>query len=179
MAEAVLTLVEKTALMKAYPVFGAVPTEALAVLAARTQERHFDAGEYVFREGDPNRATVLVVEGKLEVRKRGQFLRIIDAGMGFGQLEVPAGAPHSVSLVALEHTHVVWVTVEELFDSIAENPEIGIGLIRLLATRVQELLDHVLILEEDVARLVLRLRDAGVALPGEERDAGGNGTPSE
>jgi hypothetical protein len=44
---------------------------------------------------------------------------------------------------------------------------------------VQELLDHVLILEEDVARLVLRLRDAGVALPGEERDAGGNGTPSE
>jgi CRP-like cAMP-binding protein len=175
MAEAVLTLVEKTALLKAYPVFGAVPTESLAVLAARTQERHYDAAEYVFREGDPNRATVLVVEGQLEVRKRGHIVRIIDAGMGFGQLELPEGEPHTVSLRALVHTHVVWVSIEELFDSITENPEIGIGLIRLLATRVQELLEHVLILEEDVARLVLRLREAGVALPGEDRDAAGNG----
>ena len=177
--EAVLTLVEKTAMLKAYPVFGAVPTEALAVLAARTQERHFDAGTYVWREGDPNRATILVVEGKLEVRKRDKFFRIVDTGEGFGQLEVREGDPTTVSVLALEHTHLIWVTVEELFDSISDNPEIGIGLIRLLATRVQELLDHVLILEEDVARLVARQREAGIPLPGQEQDVNSNGAASE
>src|SRR5262245_22450465 len=94
--ETVMPIVEKPALMKAYPGGGGVPMGWLAVLAARTQERHYGAGEYVFREGEPNRATVLVVEGRLEVRKRGQFFRIVDAGTGFGQLELREGDPHTV-----------------------------------------------------------------------------------
>ena len=97
--DAVLTIVEKTALMKTFPVFDAVPTEALATLAARAQERYFDPGDYVFREGEPSRATVLVAEGQLEVRKRGQLFRVIDAGMGFGQLELREGDPHTVSVI--------------------------------------------------------------------------------
>jgi CRP-like cAMP-binding protein len=177
--DAVLTLVEKIALMKASPVFGAVPTEALAMLAARTKERHFDPGDYVFREGEPNRATVLVVEGRLEVRKHGRLVRSIDAGDGFGQLELREGDPHTLSCVAFTHTHVMWFEVAEVFESLADFPEIGVGLIRVLATRAQELHDRVLILEQDVARLTGRLRDAGVALPGEEREAGGSGPPSE
>jgi CRP-like cAMP-binding protein len=177
--DAVLTLVEKTALLKAYPTFGAVPTEALATLAARAQERHFDAGEFVYREGDPNRAIVLVVEGRLEVRKRGRFFRIVDPGTGYGQLELRDGDPHTVSVVALEHTHVIWVTVEDLFDSVADYPEIGVGLIRLLAGRLQEILDHVQLVEEEVARLVARLKEAGVPLPGEEHDPRTNAEKSE
>jgi len=177
--DTVMTIVEKTALMKAYPVFGAVPTESLAMLAARTQERHYDAGDYIFREGEPNRATVLVVEGRLEVRKRGQFFRIVDAGTGFGQLELREGDPHTVSVIALTHTHVVWISVEELLDSVLDYPEIGVGLIRLLATRVQEQLDHVMQLEEEIARLVARLREAGVPLPGEVREASRSGEVRE
>jgi CRP/FNR family cyclic AMP-dependent transcriptional regulator len=176
--EAVLTLVEKTALLKSYPVFGAVATEALATLAARAQERHYDAGGFVFREGEPNRAIVMVVEGQLEVRKRGQFIRIVDAGTGFGQLELRDGDPLTVSLVALAPTHVIWVTVEDLFDSVSDYPEIGVGLIRLLAGRLQELLDHIQIVEQEVARLVARLKEAGVPLPGEDHDRGSNAGPT-
>ena len=36
--DAIMSLVEKTAYLKAFPVFGAVPTEALAMLAARARE---------------------------------------------------------------------------------------------------------------------------------------------
>jgi CRP-like cAMP-binding protein len=174
-----MTLVEKTALLKAFPVFGAVPTEALAMLAARAQEKHFDAGEYVVREGEPNHATVLVVEGQLEVRKNGQFNRIIGAGMGFGQLELHEGEPHTRSAVALTNTLVLRITIDELFDSVNDYPEIGVGLIRLLATRMQELLDHVMALDQEITRLVARLREAGVPPPGEESDTrGGNAPPA-
>ena len=175
--EAVMTLVEKTALLKAFPVFGAVPTEALAMLAARAREKHFEEGEYVFREGEPNRATVLVVEGQLEVRKGGQFARIIGTGMGIGQLELKEGDPHTRSAIALTHAHVLWITIDDLFDSVADYPEIGVGLIRLLATRAQELLDHVMALDQEIARLVARLREAGVPLPGEENETRGDAAP--
>ena len=171
--DTVMTIVEKTALMKAYPVFGAVPTESLAMLAARTQERHYDAGEHIFREGEPNQATVLVVEGQVEVRKRDRFLRVVEAGSGFGQLELREGDPHTVSLIALTHTHVMWVSIEELFDSVMDYPEIGVGLIRLLATRVQEQFDHVLQLEEEITRLVGRLKEAGVPQPRGGAEAAG------
>lgn len=171
----ILTLVEKTALLKSYAVFDAVPTEALATLAARSVERHFEAGDFVFREGEPNRVAVMVVEGRLEVRKRGQFFRVIDPGAGFGQLDLREGDPHTVSVIALTHTHLIWVTIEDLFESVGDFPEIGVGLIRLLAGRVQELLDHVQLLEQDVARLAARLNDAGVSMPAEERKPGGNG----
>ncbi len=169
----VLTLVEKTALMKAFPVFASVPTEALAQLAARAREFHYDAGAAVIREGEPNRGTFLVVEGKLEVRKGGQFVRIVGPDMGYGQLELLEGEPHTVSVTALEHTHAIGLTVEDMLDGIMDFPEIGIGLIRLLGTRIQELLDRTLALDEEVARLVAALKKAGVPLPGEE--AGGDG----
>lgn len=173
-----MTLVEKTAMLKGFPVFGAVPTEALAQLAARADEKHFDVGDTVISEGDPNHGTLLVVEGQLEVRKHGQFARVVDAGMGFGQLELREGDPHTLSVVALTHSHVLWITVDDLFDSIMDYPEIGVGLIRLIATRVAELSDRILLLDEEVARLVERLRAAGVPLPGEGDGPGGNGAPA-
>src|SRR5262249_41171448 len=126
--EAILTLVEKTALLKALPVYSTIPTEALAQLAARTIERHFDAGDVVIREGEPNRALLIVVEGQLQVTKGGQLARIIDVGMGFGQLELQEGEPHTLTVAALTHAHVLWVGIEELWDSVNDFPEIGIGL---------------------------------------------------
>ncbi len=176
LVDAILTLVEKTALLKAFPVFAQVPTEALAQLAARAREIHYDAGAAVIREGEPNRGTLLVVEGQLEVRKGGQFARLLGPGMGFGQLELLEGEPHTLSVTALEHAHVISLSIDDMLENIMDFPEVGLALIRLLATRIQELLDRTIALHEEVARLVAALKRAGVPLPG---GAGGDGAGNE
>ena len=68
---------------------------------------------------------MLVVEGQLEVRKAGQFFRVIDTGMGFAQLELREGDPHTLSVIALTHAHVIWITVEDLFEACRTSPRSG------------------------------------------------------
>jgi CRP-like cAMP-binding protein len=151
--DTILTLVEKTALLKNTEVFASVPTEALADLAARSRELHFEAGEEVVREGQPNQGSFLVVEGKLEVRAGGIFLRVVEAGTGFAQLELGENEPHTLAISALEHTHALNLTPEDVTDAIMDFPEVGLSLVRMLAGRLRELVDLRLHLEARIAEL--------------------------
>ena len=60
-----MTLIEKTVFLKSVEVLHDVPTEALAQLAARATEVRCNRGAPLFREGDEDQGTYLVVEGVL------------------------------------------------------------------------------------------------------------------
>jgi CRP-like cAMP-binding protein len=79
-----LTLIEKTAFLSQLPVLASVPTEALAQLASQAREKHHDAGDVVFNEGDTNTGVLLVVDGLIELRKGRALVRMIGPGQTFG-----------------------------------------------------------------------------------------------
>lgn len=160
-----LTLVEKTAFLKGIEVLSGVPTEALAQLASRTREIHFDAGDVVFAEGEPNRGTFLVVDGLIELRKGRALVRLLQPGGAFGELFSGEGAPHFYTAVAVRHTHALNITLDEVFDGMLDFPEFGVGMVRSLAERNHELVQRLLELESLLGRFHAALRAAGLEPP--------------
>jgi CRP-like cAMP-binding protein len=163
--EPILTILERTAFLKSTEVFARIPTDVLAQIASRGRELHFDAGQIIFREGDPNSGAYMVIEGLVEFRKGRALEGVRGSGLGFGELALGEGEPHTFSAVAAEHTHVLNISNEILFESMLDYPEIGVAMVRIMAKRVSEAAQRVHDLEGQVAHLANTLRNAGVATP--------------
>jgi CRP-like cAMP-binding protein len=157
-----LTLVEKTAFMKSVELLASIPTEALAQLAARTEELQLDAGEVLFREGDPNRGSFLVIEGTIELRRQGTLLRRVSPRMVFGEPFLEEET-HQVTAVAVEPSHLLNLQSQDVLDGVMEYPEFGVAIVRTLALRSYRLNERVLELEQHIERLEQRQREAGPA----------------
>jgi len=142
-----LTLVEKTAFLKGIKLLASIPTEALADLASRAREVYCEPGETLFQEGDPDRGSFLCVEGLLQLRKGRAVVRVLQPGTALGELWLGEGEPHQYSLIAIERSHLLNVTREDVNEAMLDYPEFGAAMVRMFALRVHELNGRVLDLE--------------------------------
>jgi CRP-like cAMP-binding protein len=168
-----LTLIEKTAFLKGVDVLSSVPSEALLDLAMRAKERHLEPGQALIQEGEPNQGTFLVMEGTLEERHGLALVRIVRPRMAVGELYLGEADTHIYTVRALEHAHVLHLTIEDVFDSIADHPELAIAMVKVLSFRLHEVVSRVLALEDVVHRLIAAMRAAGVEPPDIRADAPG------
>src|SRR5262245_15732288 len=125
-----LTLIEKTVWLKSTEVFGAIPTEPLAQLAARATEVHVDRGDTVFREGDDDQGVFVVVEGALELRKGDAAVRVLGSGAVYGELFLQESGSHQYTAVAREDAHVLNLGRNDVFDALLEYPEFGVAVVQ-------------------------------------------------
>jgi len=160
--EETLTIIERTAFLKGTELFASIPTEVLAQLAARGRELHFDAGQTIFSEGAANTGAYMVVEGLIELRKGRALDGVRTPGEGFGELSLSEGEPHTFTAVASQHTHLLNVSNDVLFDTMLDYPEVGVGMVRSLGKRVSELGQRVHDLEGQSGHLAATLRTSGV-----------------
>ena len=163
--EETLTVLERTAFLKSTEVFASIPTDALAQIAARGREIHFDAGQAIFREGEPNSGAYMVVDGLVELRTGRALEGVRGSAQGFGELALHEGEPHTFTAVAAQHTHVIVISNETFFDTVLDYPEIGVAMVRILAKRLSEAAQRVHGLEGQIAHLVATLRKAGIVPP--------------
>lgn len=173
--DAVLTLIEKTAYLKASPLLSAMPIEGLAQLAARATELHLEEGEFAYRKGERNRGVFLVVDALVQVGQGSAIHTLRSPGEGFGELALGDGDTHRTTATALKHTHVLNVSNDDLFETILDFPEVGLSLARFMSQRLVDIGKRVLDLEEQIAKLNLTLRSHGIEVPRElepESDAG-------
>jgi len=160
-----LTIIEKTAFLKGVDVLAEVPSEALLDLAMRAKEMHLGPGDTLIHEGDTNQGSYLVMEGTLEERRGSALVRVVRPRMAVGELYLRAGESHHYTVRALEHAHVLHLTIDDVFDSISDHPELAVAMVRALSFRLHELVGRVLALEDTVHDLVAAMRRAGVEPP--------------
>jgi len=167
--EETLTLVEKTAFLKSMDALSSIPTEALADLASRAREVHLDAGDTIFNEGEPNRGTFLIVEGSVVQRIGDAAVRVARPGMAFGELFLAEGEPHKMTAVAIEHTHVLNITTDDVFDAMSDYPDFAAAIVRGMSKQILTLSSRVVELEGILSRFHTALVRAGIDPP--EKDA--------
>ena len=146
-----LTLIEKTVHMKSSDVFGAIPTEPLAQLAARATEVMLDRGETLFREGDDDHGVFIVIEGVVELRKGNAVVRVLRSGTVHGELFLQESGAHQYTVVAREDARVLNLGRNDVFDAFLEYPEFGIAIVQDLARRHHTLTERVSELEKQLA----------------------------
>ena len=130
--------------LRQVPLFAGVSAEDMVHVAAVMFERHYDRGDIILLEGDPNGALCVVRAGLVKVYKtspegKEQVLRLIAPIHTFNDVPALDGGPNPASAAALEPTIVYMIGHAELHTLIVERPGVAEGAIRMLAGALRHL----------------------------------------
>jgi CRP-like cAMP-binding protein len=148
-AMASLTRIEKMMLIRQVPIFMKLDAEDLEELASIVEERMFDAGQELFREGDVGDAVYLIVKGTLRVFVGGDSVAggrpettISEAGAGacIGEMAVLDASPRSASVRAIERTRTLRVPGEGFKRLLSDRPEMSEAIVGELVFRMRGLM---------------------------------------
>ncbi len=143
-AMAQLTVIEKMMLIRQVPIFAELDAEDLEELAQIVEERRFEAGRDVFKEGDPGDAVYLIVKGDVTVFTGGgdtgraeKVLNTLGAGACIGEMAVLDSAPRSATVRATSRTRMLRVPGEGFKRVMSERPEMSQAIVAELVRRMR------------------------------------------
>ena len=126
----------KVELLRDLPLFELCSKRDLRRIAALGEERTVDAGTELIREGEPGSEFFVVVEGEVEVRRRGRRVARLGDGSYVGEIALLSRSPRTATVIASSPLRVLAIAgrdIEQLLDSI---PELWLKDARALADRV-------------------------------------------
>lgn len=133
-----LTTIEKALFIKELEYFEHVSIEQAADVAAVAVEAEYEPGDTVIVQGEPSEHIYLVIEGTATAERDGVVYTVFEAGRGFGDLTLGPDPRYAFTTRAATHLHVLRFSIAALVESMLEHPEIAVGIVRALATRLRE-----------------------------------------
>lgn len=135
-------------LLKAVPYFRALDDRALAAVGQEVITRHYQAGQIIFWEGEPDAGLHLVVEGLCKVYRlseggREHVLASLRPGDSCNEVPVIDGGPNPANFAALENSTVWIISAESLTRLRQQHPALGEMIIKNLAMRCRQLVQRV------------------------------------
>ena len=129
-------------LLTRVPIFGELPGDALAELAALAQRRRFDKGEVVFHEGDVGAALYIVARGEVKIILRSSegkeaILGFRKPGDFFGEMALLDDEPRSADVVATEPSEVLILRRDDFVPFIERHPRVALSLLAIMSRRLR------------------------------------------
>jgi CRP-like cAMP-binding protein len=128
--------------LRAIPEFAHLDASELFIVDRLVHTRSLARDELLFLEGKPGEALYYVRSGLVKVFKlsadgKEQVLRLFHAGESFNDVPVFDGGPNAASAMALEPTDLYVVYRCDLLPLLASHPNIAMGVIQVLASRLR------------------------------------------
>lgn len=165
----------RAALLAATQLFGDLPADVLAAVAARCRPHRLRRGGIVFLQGDPAAAVHVLAAGRIKMVQETEdgrvvILRLIRPGEPFGVAGGWGEARYPATAVALDEILLLRLPASDLQTLIAGYPAVALAVVRELAARLREAEARIRELqtervEQRIARTLLRLAPAGAAHP--------------
>lgn len=117
----------------------ALDDSQLASLAGIAKERALNAGDTLITAGDKGAlAMYVILEGKVQVSKKGKTLSELGPGQHIGEMALlaPDDTPRSADVTAMEPTRVLQLASWDLFPFLDTNPAVSRAIIAELARRL-------------------------------------------
>lgn len=150
--------------IKNFSIFSSLPQEYLVQIEKISQVRKYSAGKTIFMENDPGVGFYGIVEGKIKIYKssplgKEHILHIFGANEIFAEVAVFAGKNFPANALALEDSTLVFFPRNRFRALLAENPDLSLNLLGLMALRLRQMVLKVeeLSLKEVPARLAAYL----------------------
>lgn len=123
--------------------FAGLLNEELQALEHTAKMRRFQAGETIFRAGDPGDGFYLVESGRViisaVVGNESRPLAVVNAGEFFGEMALLDDAPRSATATAEVETRAFCIGRDALLALIEQKPRLALNLIREFSHRVRSL----------------------------------------
>jgi len=120
------------------PLFSGLDKKDRERIAGAGREVTFEKGKTILREGEPGLALLLILEGKVEVRKKGKLLSTLGNGGFFGEMTVIDDKPRSADVVAVAPTTCFGLTSWAFAGLVRTYPEIALAVMKELVRRLRE-----------------------------------------
>ena len=143
MVSAMMTAVDTARLLARVPLFQSLSERDLEQLAQVAVPRTYDAGEAVFREGDPGDTCYVIRSGGVRVTRRhsdGRQITLAELREGqiFGELAMFGGETRSATVEAVEDTEGIAILAGDLRRTMLNHPQIAVAMLAGLADRIRQ-----------------------------------------
>lgn len=147
-----LSIVEKVIILKTVPMFSQTPDNVLADVAGLLDEVDASENETVFNKGDRGDSLYIIIDGKVRVHDGERLLNYLGERDVFGEMALLDPEPRSASVTVVEPARFFRLDQAPFYDLMAERPEVAIGIIRMLTSRLRNRVS-------DIAQLNSRIKE--------------------
>lgn len=122
------------------PLLSDIPAAICNKLVERTHLRHYQPGEYLFREGEAGVSAAVIISGSIAIQSDEKRIAELHPGDFFGESALLQDAPRSASAIALSEATVSFLVRFQLEEFVRHRPGAGLeimtNLARLLVARL-------------------------------------------
>lgn len=126
----------KIELLKTVPLFSECSRRELGQIAAIADEMHFPAGRTLIEEGKPGREFFVIVDGAVEIRRRGRKIAAQSGASFYGEAALLTGKPRNATVRTTASARALVVTDRAFRRLLEESPSIQRKLLASLAARL-------------------------------------------
>jgi CRP/FNR family transcriptional regulator, cyclic AMP receptor protein len=122
------------------------PGELWSIVSAGSVKR-YGTGQTIFCEGDACAGMFVLIRGRVQLCKFGlqgqvNIMSVVEPVIMFNEVAVLDGGPNPVTAIAAEDS-LLWQIDHQAFqDLLKKIPVVGLSLLRVLAARNRQMLDH-------------------------------------
>jgi len=99
-----------TAALQAYSLFGGLSAEQIGLIRPLMGSAVFNEGDVIIREGEPNDSIYFIVEGRVQVSRRGIMIIELPEGQTFGEMELLDVMPSVATVTAAQPVRIVTIS---------------------------------------------------------------------
>ncbi len=121
------------------PLFGDLDPDSLHTLIRNVRVVSLDAGQVLFREGDPANSLYVIVEGAVVPIAEGgrrRKLAVLERGAFFGEIGLMTQRPRNATIESLVETKLLAIDRSLVRRLISEAPSVATGILRFLRARL-------------------------------------------
>ena len=137
-SDASMPVIERVLFLRHVPLFDELSPADLGAIAEVAQERSFADGELLASEGELGDELLIVASGIVRVEAGGSEIARRGPGEVVGEMSLITRDPRMASLVADGDVRAIRIGRREFESMIHDRPDIGIGVMRVLAQRLAE-----------------------------------------
>jgi len=160
--------------LKSTTLFCGLDPADIEMVAAQTVTRQFPKNTVIVNQGDDTDSFYVIVKGRVDVflhNEKGKeiIINTLNVSETFGELAPLGGIPRQASIITTEDSTFGIISRQVFMDALLVKPSIGMRIIDLLITRIQDLTEEVSSLAlEDVYNRVVRVLYKHAAEVGEK-----------
>ena len=123
--------------LKRVPLFAGMTDRAIEAISALATEQPVADGEAIVVEGDPGDAFYLLVEGQVDVTRRGESIRRLGTGDFIGEIALVDGRTRTATATAVGPVRTLVVRRDAFLELMDRHPAVRLGILMALTDRIR------------------------------------------
>ena len=126
----------KVELISTVPLFAGLSKSELGQLAAIADRLDFAPGAVLIREGERGREFFVLLDGEVEVRRKGRKLHVSGKGEFFGEMALISREPRNATITATSAVLALVIRDVEFRALLMQKPQIALKVLEAFASRL-------------------------------------------